>query len=74
MFPASIFVYELREPSEPGEGFDLQDNYSAMTIGVRLGNVGLLAALQDSEVMRSGLGDRFTRYRPLTLHQNQFKY
>lgn len=47
MFPASIFVYDLRQPSQPGEGFDLLDNYSAMTIGVRLGNVGLLAALQD---------------------------
>ena len=43
----------------------------AMTIGIRLGKVGLLAALQDSDAMRLGLGNHFTKYRPLTLRRNQ---
>jgi len=71
-FPASIFVYELQEPPEPGRNFNFGDNFRAMTISVQLGRVGILAALQDGGALEIGFGDYLGRYRRLQVHPLQF--
>jgi hypothetical protein len=71
-FPASIFVYELQEPTEPQRAFNFGDNFRAMTISLQLGRVGILAALQDGGALEIGFGDYLGRYRGLQLHPLQF--
>lgn len=54
-FPASIFIYEMKMPSEARHQWDFQDNLQTMFVSVRMGNVGIIGVLQDGgaqELMR----------------------
>jgi len=70
--PASILVVPVQAPSEPKHCFDLRDHQHAMTISIRLGDVGVIAALQDGGVQRDEFFPLLERYRTHPLHPLQF--
>lgn len=45
--PFSIFVYETKVPDNPKYQWDFSDNLFGMFVSVRMGRVGMVAALQD---------------------------
>ena len=54
-FPASIFIYETKVPSEAQNQWDFRDNVENMFVSVRMGSVGIIGVLQDGgaqELMR----------------------
>jgi len=46
-FPASMFIFETKEPSEPKARWDFRDNLPNLFLSVRLGRVGIVSVLQD---------------------------
>lgn len=46
-FPASILIVSTQEPVDPRLGWDFRDELRTMCIACRVGNVGLVAVLQD---------------------------
>jgi hypothetical protein len=46
-FPASIFVFDTKEPQNRKFGWDFRDNLMTMFISCRVGKVGFVATLQD---------------------------
>jgi hypothetical protein len=70
-FPGSIQVFRVQSP-EPAEfQFDYRDDTTALAVSIRLGEVGILAALQDGGA-QDGFSEHFDRYRALPLHPLQF--
>lgn len=70
--PASIFVFRTQELKEITKRWDIVDNIPGMVIGLRMGDIGIMAALQDGGAQRSllgGIGD-FAR---IPLHPLQFR-
>jgi hypothetical protein len=53
-FPASIFVFDVCEPPDRRHGWDFRDNLATMFISCRVGQVGLIAVLQDGGAQRLG--------------------
>jgi hypothetical protein len=51
-FPASIFVFETKEPRNRKDGWDFRDNLTSMFISCRVGKVGFVAVLQDGGAQR----------------------
>lgn len=70
-FPASIFIFNLQKPNNIRAQFDFMDSLHSMFIGIRLGEIGLIAVLQDGGAQQS-IGDYFDRYNDKKLHPIQF--
>ena len=70
-FPASIFIFKLQKPDDIKKNFDLIDNLYSMFISLRLGEVGVIAVLQDGGAQKS-IGDYFDIYNGKELHPIQF--
>ena len=70
-FPASIFVYETKEPSDPQFAWDFQDGLSNMFISLRLGKVGIAAVLQDGGAQEAEMGEIVRQMTRLPLHPLQ---
>ena len=71
-FPASIFVFSLQESDDISNRFDLNDGIAALTISIRLGRVGIIAALQDGGAQAEMFDDYMTRFEDKSLHPLQF--
>ena len=70
--PASIFVFRVQAPKNRQFQWNLRDSYTLMTMSVTLGNVGILAALQDGGAQRDLESDFLQRYQQHPLHPLQF--
>lgn len=70
--PASILVVPLQVPAERALQFDFRDSYQLMTMSIKLGSVGIIAALQDGRAIRSWLLEWFEKYTAAPLHPLQF--
>lgn len=73
--PASILVVPLQAPADVRFQFDFRDSYQLLAISIRLGNIGVVAALQDGGAQRKGYFEYLARYQdPSTpLHPLQFQ-
>ncbi len=71
-FPASIFVFSTQAPKDPKLQFDLTDWLDGLTISIRMGAVGILAALQDGGAQRTTHADDLYAYQTIDLHPLQF--
>ena len=71
-FPASIFVYRVQRYREAEREFDFRDLPGALALAVRMGSVGIVAALQDGGAQRAYMGSYLDGYRPYPLHPLQF--
>lgn len=71
-FPASIFVYDTKEPTGREHGWDFRDNLTSMFVSCRVGRVGFVATLQDGGAQRlcDGL---YPRSHGVPLHPAQFQ-
>jgi len=70
--PASLFVYQTMEPSDPKMGFDFWDHLPGMGISIRVGKVGLICCLQDGGALEYAFAQRYAEYQQLRLHHIQF--
>jgi hypothetical protein len=73
--PASILVVPVQSPSDIRFQFDFRDSYQVLAISIRLGNVGIVGALQDGGAQRKGLFNFLKRYQNVCrpLHPLQFQ-
>ena len=71
-FPASIFVFDTQAPNDIRGQFDFRDSLQTLTISIRLGHVGIIAALQDGGAQGELLTDELERFYALSLHPLQF--
>jgi hypothetical protein len=71
-FPASIFLYDLKCPSEPRLAFDFRDSLIQQTVYMRLGTKGILAAF-DGGAQDQVVGDLYRRDGEHVLHPLQFE-
>ncbi|WP_146241863.1 HNH endonuclease [Pseudomonas jessenii] len=69
--PASVFVFEVQEPSNADWKFDYKDDVVNRTLYLRLGNVGILAAFDMGAQTPPGM-EFFSRYQGHLLHPLQF--
>ncbi|WP_339465489.1 hypothetical protein [Pseudomonas sp. EA_65y_Pfl2_P74] len=69
--PASIFVFDVQEPSNADLKFDYKDDVVNRTLYLRLGKVGILAAFDMGAQTPSGM-EFFPRYQGRALHPLQF--
>lgn len=69
--PASIFVFEVQEPSNEDLRFDYKDDVVNRTLYLRLGKVGILAAFDMGAQTLPGT-EYFSRFQGYALHPLQF--
>jgi hypothetical protein len=73
-YPWSIFLFKTQSHTDPQLSFDFKDNPIMFTIAVRMGDIGIVAALQENGALQTieeqALG--ITHARALELHPVQF--
>jgi hypothetical protein len=69
--PASIFVFDVQEPSSEDLKFDYRDDVVNRTLYLRLGKVGILAAFDMGAQTLPGT-EYFSRFQGHSLHPLQF--
>jgi len=72
-FPASILVFRLQVPTSVHLQFHLRDDLERLNICLRMGEVGVLAALQDARALEKQAGFCFEQYQQYHLHPLQFE-
>jgi hypothetical protein len=70
--PASIFVFKIDAPSDKRFQWDFRDSLHIMTVACRIGEIGLLAALQDGGAQRDSKDVFWRRYQKYKLHPLHF--
>lgn len=70
-FPASMFIYELQEPEDLINAWDIKDT-PLLTIAIRMGKVGIIAALLDGGAQDMVAGEYFSQFNQISLHPIQF--
>jgi hypothetical protein len=71
-FPASIFVYRLQKHGDRRLQFDFRDHPPALAIAIRMGSIGIVAALQDGGAQKELYGSYLDRFHSYSLHPLQF--
>ncbi|MBU1882323.1 hypothetical protein KKA08_09810, partial [bacterium] len=64
-FPASILVFPLKCPDNISGQFNFRDNILGFSISMQLGDVGIIAALQDCGTQKDGLSDLLNRFKDI---------
>lgn len=71
-FPASVFVFDTQAPNDVRKQFDFRDSLQTLTTSIRVGHVGIIAALQDGGAQRGLFADYYEHFYPLSLDPLQF--
>lgn len=71
-FPASIFIYRIQKYREAKLQFDFRDYPAGLGISMRMGSVGIVAAMQDGGAQRELHGDYLRQFQACALHPLQF--
>ena len=73
-FPASILILETEEPKgDPTRAWDFSDNPPTMSIGCRMGKVGIICALQDGGAQQQLHFPQLKKTLPPKLDPMQFR-
>lgn len=73
-FPASIFVFECQAPNDAQKSFDYGDSLYFPFLSIRVGNVGIVASLQDWGSMENTIEiPMFNVARQTPLHPQQWQ-
>lgn len=73
-FPASILILETEEPKDdPAAAWDFSDNPPTMSIGCRMGKVGIICALQDGGAQQQSYFPQLKKTLPPKLDPMQFR-
>jgi len=70
-YPWSIFIFKLQKYNIEKLNFDYRDHPS-MAVAIRIGEVGIIACLQDNNTQKQYFGDIFERIKKISLHPIQF--
>lgn len=70
--PYSIYIVKTQKPSKIEEKWDFYDNIVSMYIAIRMGEVGIVASLQDCGTSKN-LQESFKEVLPHPLHPIQFR-
>jgi hypothetical protein len=68
--PASIFVFEAQKPSRPEDQWDFHDSVLTLSIALRMGDIAILAALQDGRAHEE-FRTELEKLAPFPLHPIQ---
>lgn len=71
-FPASIHLFKTQIPKNIEERWDLVDNHFRMFIAIRMGEIGIIAVLQDGGAVKELEGSLNT-HKTIDLHPIQFR-
>jgi len=71
--PGSVFVYRTQTVPEVGHNFDFADNVPLQCIAMRVGSVGVVAALSDWGLLRDQEPNRLMLPSDFALHPIQFR-
>jgi hypothetical protein len=71
-YPWSVFVLKVQEYDQKELNFDFKDNPFLLTIAVRMGDIGIIACLQDNNAQEYIFGDIFRKIKKIPLHPMQF--
>lgn len=71
-FPGSIFIFKTQLPNNIERQWDYMDNHYAMLISMRLGEIGVIAVLQDGNTL-SDYSNDLEKHRKIDLHPLQFR-
>jgi hypothetical protein len=69
--PWSIFLVETR-PYGDGRDFDYHDGVRTLTFSIRMGEIGIIACLQDNGAQEELLAEYFDKFKGIRLHPVQF--
>ncbi len=70
--PWSILRYRCHEDANVAENFDFRDSPVGLTLGMRMGSVGVIACLQDNHAIEDDFSDEFTVFQEKPLYPIQF--
>ncbi len=71
-FPASIFIFKTQSYDKNERDWDFVDNPIYLTIGLRMGNIGIIAVLQDAET-HEFLNEQLKENFEIPFHWIQFR-
>jgi hypothetical protein len=71
-YPWSIFIVELQKYDQEKLNFDFKDNVLFLTVAIRIGDIGIIACLQDNNTQEQIFGDDFRKIKAFPLHPVQF--
>ena len=71
-FPASIYSFRTQQTSDKQMQWDLIDSHNKLFIAIRMGEIGVIALLQDCETTL-GLSEHLDQHRQFPLHPLQFR-
>jgi len=69
--PWSIFVVETHSYGD-GRDFDYHDEFLTLTFSIRLGEIGIIACLEDNGAQEELFSDYFEKFKGIKLHPTQF--
>jgi hypothetical protein len=71
--PASIFTFKTQFHAESESNFDFLDSPRTLTIGIRMGDVGVVAVLQDGGAQERLFGDFYSQFKDHALSEHEFR-
>ncbi len=71
--PWSIFRYRCHEYENVSENFFFRDSVVGLTLGIRMGAVGVIACLQDNHALEDDFSDEFLAFQERPIHPIQFR-
>lgn len=71
-YPWSIFIFNLQQYNDKNKNFDYKDNIPTLSIAIRMGDIGIIACLQDNNTQERMFGNYFKKIRKILLHPVQF--
>lgn len=70
--PWSIFVFKCHDYELPERNFHYHDVFQTLTFSIRMGEVGIIAALNDNNLLHDWFVSSFSRFEDIPLHPIQF--
>lgn len=70
-FPSSIFLFKTQKPKDIKDQWDYRDNNNSLFVSLRMGDIGIVAILQDGESIQQFEPD-LAKYMNIGLHPLQF--
>lgn len=71
-YPWSIFLFRVQQYHDVHRNFDFKDHPLFVTIAIRMGDIGIIACLEDNGAQAHALGRIVAKIRKLQLHPVQF--
>jgi len=72
-FPGSMLIFNLQVSNSKKLQFDLKDDLEHLNLFIRIGEVGIIAALQDAQALEKQSGHYFENNQQYKLHPIQFE-